>query len=153
MVPRSGTYSSSLQWIQWVYKSRFAELTIIDVYKGQGNALGYGKSETLELRINRNRRQSPYCKHKNNTTMRTIATELPAFISEGNATVLVVAIVALFSAATVFLMINDYRLYLEDHLNKKYCFTDFVKREQFYIYLLLFFFLQVITELWMRGKA
>ena len=25
-VPRSGTYSSSLLWILWMYKSRFAEL-------------------------------------------------------------------------------------------------------------------------------
>ena len=36
-----------------------------------------------------------------------------------------------------YAMINDYRMYLENHWKARYSFRDFIKRERFYIYLLL----------------
>ena len=36
-----------------------------------------------------------------------------------------------------YAMINDYRSYLENHWKARYSFRDFIKRERFYIYLLL----------------
>ena len=34
-------------------------------------------------------------------------------------------------------MINEYKMYLEDHLRARFSLSDFLKRERFYIYLLL----------------
>ena len=36
-----------------------------------------------------------------------------------------------------YAMIHEYRMYLEDHWKACYSFRDFIKRERFYIYLLL----------------
>ena len=36
-----------------------------------------------------------------------------------------------------YAMIHEYRMYLEDHWKARYRFRDFIKRERFYIYLLL----------------
>ena len=36
-----------------------------------------------------------------------------------------------------YVMIHEYRMYLEDHWKARYSFRDFIKRERFYIYLLL----------------
>ena len=36
-----------------------------------------------------------------------------------------------------YAMIHEYRMYLEDHWKARYSFRDFIKRERFYIYLLL----------------
>ena len=36
-----------------------------------------------------------------------------------------------------YAMINEYRMYLEDHWKARYSFRDFLKRERFYIFLLL----------------
>ena len=36
-----------------------------------------------------------------------------------------------------YVMINDYRSYLENHWKARYSFCDFIKRERFYIYLFL----------------
>lgn len=73
-------------------------------------------------------------------------TDPPIYIPEGNVIIIVLAIMALFVAATIFVMIKDYSLYLENHWMKKFNFADFIKQEQFYIYLLLFFFLMVCIE-------
>lgn len=77
------------------------------------------------------------------------AKEFPTSVLEGNAMIFIIVIVALFSIVTIVMMIHDYRLYLEDHWKEKYSFMDFIKHEQFYIYLLHFFFLLILTELWM----
>ena len=37
----------------------------------------------------------------------------------------------------VYAMIHEYRMYLENHWKARYSFRDFIKRERFYIYLLL----------------
>ena len=36
-----------------------------------------------------------------------------------------------------YAMIHEYRSYLENHWKDRYSFRDFIKRERFYIYLLL----------------
>ena len=36
-----------------------------------------------------------------------------------------------------YVMIHEYRSYLENHWKARYSFRDFIKRERFYIYLLL----------------
>ena len=36
-----------------------------------------------------------------------------------------------------YVMIHEYRMYLDDHYKARYSFRDFIKRERFYIYLLL----------------
>ena len=36
-----------------------------------------------------------------------------------------------------YAMIHEYRMYLEEHRKARYSFRDFIKRERFYIYLLL----------------
>ena len=46
-----------------------------------------------------------------------------------------------------YAMINDYRLYLENHWKARYSFRDFIKRERFYIYLLLAFIFISLTNL------
>ena len=46
-----------------------------------------------------------------------------------------------------YAMINDYRSYLENHWKARYSFRDFIKRERFYIYLLLAFIFISLTNL------
>ena len=46
-----------------------------------------------------------------------------------------------------YAMINDYRSYLEIHWKARYSFRDFIKRERFYIFLLLAFILISLTNL------
>ena len=46
-----------------------------------------------------------------------------------------------------YAMINDYRSYLENHWKAHYSFRDFIKRERFYIFLLLAFILISLTNL------
>ena len=43
------------------------------------------------------------------------------------------------SRRTIFgyAMIHEYRMYLENHWKARYSFRDFIKRERFYIFLLL----------------
>ena len=36
-----------------------------------------------------------------------------------------------------YVMIHEYRMYLENHWKARYSFCDFIKRERFYIYLFL----------------
>ena len=46
-----------------------------------------------------------------------------------------------------YAMINDYRMYLEDHWKVRYTFRDFLKRERFYIFLLLATIFIILTNL------
>ena len=46
-----------------------------------------------------------------------------------------------------YAMINDYRSSLENHWKARYSFRDFIKRERFYIYLLLAFIFISLTNL------
>ena len=46
-----------------------------------------------------------------------------------------------------YAMIHEYRMYLEDHWKARYSFRDFIKRERFYIFLLLAFIFIFLTNL------
>ena len=46
-----------------------------------------------------------------------------------------------------YAMIHEYRMYLEDHWKARYSFCDFIKRERFYIFLLLAFIFISLTNL------
>ena len=77
------------------------------------------------------------------------ATHLFTLISAEHDLYFVVLIAVLFLAVTLLLMQKDYRLYREDHIREG-GWADFLRREQFYLYLLLLFFLIVGGELWRR---
>ena len=47
------------------------------------------------------------------------------------------AFVLMISIIFGYAMIYEYRMYLEDHLRARFSLSDFLKRERFYIYLLL----------------
>ena len=46
-----------------------------------------------------------------------------------------------------YVMIHEYRMYLEDHWKARYSFCDFIKRERFYIFLLLASIFILLTNL------
>ena len=46
-----------------------------------------------------------------------------------------------------YAMINEYRMYLEDNWKARYSFRDFIKRERFYIFLLLAIIFIFLTNL------
>lgn len=73
-------------------------------------------------------------------------------LTSGHDVLLVIGIiVVLYSASIIFMMIYDYRFYLANKCGKKYSFADFLKREQFYIYILLFLLLTIVDKLWMHS--
>lgn len=78
------------------------------------------------------------------------ATEMPIFLTDSNAMVFIIMVAVVFSIVVLCLMFHDYRLYLDSHRPKKFRYRDFLKREQFYIYLLIFFILMIGVELWMQ---
>lgn len=81
-----------------------------------------------------------------------IATQILTLISAEHDVFFIVVIAALFLVVTLVLMHKDYRLYREEHQRARGV-ADFLRREQFYIYLLLFFFLIVGGEIWRRYIA
>ena len=46
-----------------------------------------------------------------------------------------------------YAMIHEYRTYLEDHRKARYSLSDFLKRERFYIFLLLASIFVLLTNL------
>ena len=48
---------------------------------------------------------------------------------------------------SVYAMIHEYRMYLENHWKARYSFRDFLKRERFYIFLLLATIFIILTNL------
>ena len=78
--------------------------------------------------------------------------EPPISNSDGNLIMIGVVIMTVFVIVLILVMINDYRLYIGNHWKKKYSFADFVKQEQFYIYILLFFLLLVGLELLLQNE-
>lgn len=84
--------------------------------------------------------------------MKMTGTEPPISISDENLIMIVVVIVTVLIIVFILVMICDYRLYLRNHWKKKFSFADFVKQEQFYIYILLFFLLLVASELLLQNE-
>ena len=77
-------------------------------------------------------------------------TDITDIMSEDFIMIFVIIVTVLFSVTTFLIMIRDYRLYLEDHWKQHFSFTDFIKRESFYIFLLIAFLLFIAAELWVR---
>ena len=46
-----------------------------------------------------------------------------------------------------YVMIHEYRMYLEDHWKARFSFRDFIKRERFYIFLFLAFIFIMLLNL------
>ena len=91
--------------------------------------------------------------HSNQQVMKMTGTETPISISDGTLITIGVVIVTVFIIVLILVMIHDYRLYLGNHWKKKFSFADFVKQEQFYIYILLFFLLLVGLELLLQNEC
>lgn len=84
--------------------------------------------------------------------MKMTRAEPTVSISDENLIMIVVVIVTVIIIVFILVMIRDYRLYLGNHWKKKFSFADFVKQEQFYIYILLFFLLLVGSELLLQNE-
>lgn len=74
--------------------------------------------------------------------------EATTFLTENGALYFIIIITVMFISSTLFLMIQDYRLFLDEQWQKKPGFTDFVRQEQIYLYALLFFVLLILGEWW-----
>ena len=66
---------------------------------------------------------------------------------------LALLIIGLFVLVVIIIfgyaMIHEYRMYLEEHRKARFSFRDFIKRERFYIFLLLaFIFISLINLLY-----
>ena len=85
--------------------------------------------------------------------MKMTGTETPISISDGTLITIGVVIVTVFIIVLILVMRHDYRLYLGNHWKEKFSFADFVKQEQFYIYILLFFLLLVGLELLLQNEC
>ena len=64
---------------------------------------------------------------------------------------LALLIIGLFVLVVIIIfgyaMIHEYRMYLEEHRKARFSFRDFIKRERFYIFLLLAFIFISLTNL------
>lgn len=78
-----------------------------------------------------------------------MATTGTPFISEGMSTFILAISNVLFTAMIIWMTIRDYRLYLDEHWKEKYSFSSFIKREQFFFYMLLLFIFLVTLALWL----
>ena len=48
-----------------------------------------------------------------------------------------------------YAMTHEYRRYLDDHVGAHYNFSDFIRRERFYLYLYLAFIFIMLQNLWL----
>ena len=65
------------------------------------------------------------------------------------ALIIIGVFVLILSIILGYVMIHEYRMYLEEHWKARYSFRDFIKRERFYIFLLLaFIFISLINLLY-----
>lgn len=59
------------------------------------------------------------------------------FASNEHAVFIVTAYLLLFAVIMGYVMVQDYRAYLDNHYKARYSLLDFVKREKYYVYLFL----------------
>lgn len=69
------------------------------------------------------------------------------FFSVSYVIVVIGIMVVVFSISIVFMMAYDYHIYLAGNRRRKFSFADFIKREQYYLYILVFFLLIITGEL------
>lgn len=62
-----------------------------------------------------------------------------------------VVTVLLFSVVITAMMLKDYRLYMASRRKKRGSMADFIRREQYYIYLLAVLLLLIVGEVWRHG--
>ena len=76
---------------------------------------------------------------------------IQTFTKEEQAIFFVALFLLLFAIVMGYAMVQDYRIYLDDHYKARYSFCDFIKRGRRYIYLFLGFsfvaFLGIIVYL------
>ena len=63
------------------------------------------------------------------------------------ALIIIGVFVLILSIIFGYAMIHEYRMYLEEHRKVRFSFRDFIKRERFYIFLLLAFIFISLTNL------
>ena len=63
------------------------------------------------------------------------------------ALIIIGVFVLILSIIFGYVMIHEYRMYLEEHRKARFSFRDFIKRERFYIFLLLAFIFISLTNL------
>lgn len=64
-------------------------------------------------------------------------------------TIFILGVSILISGIIIFYaMIREYQNYLDDHRKAEFSLADFIKREQFYIYLFLGLTLIILQNLW-----
>ena len=91
------------------------------------------------------RNATPFLKKKHYIcTMKEILETMPRIEL---ALIIIGVFVLLLCIIFGYAMINDYRSYLENHWKARYSFRDFIKRERFYIFLLLAFIFISLTNL------
>ena len=66
---------------------------------------------------------------------------------EEQAIFIVALFLLLFAIVMGYAMVQDYRIYLDENYKARYSFRDFIKRERFYIFLLLAFIFIFLTNL------
>ena len=66
---------------------------------------------------------------------------------EEQAIFIVALFLLLFAIVMSYAMVQDYRIYLDENYKARYSFRDFIKRERFYIFLLLAFIFIFLTNL------
>ena len=69
------------------------------------------------------------------------------FTKEEQAIFIVTWFLLLFAIVMSYAMVQDYRIYLDENYKARYSFRDFIKRERFYIFLLLAFIFIFLTNL------
>ena len=72
---------------------------------------------------------------------------IQTFTKEEQAIFIVVLFLLFFALVMSYAMVQDYRIYLDENYKDRYSFRDFIKRERFYIFLLLAFIFIFLTNL------
>ena len=72
---------------------------------------------------------------------------IETFMKEEQAIFIVALCLLLFAIVMGYAMVQDYRIYLDENYKARYSFRDFIKRERFYIFLLLAFIFIFLTNL------
>ena len=72
---------------------------------------------------------------------------IETFMKEEQAIFIVALCLLLFAIVMSYAMVQDYRIYLDENYKARYSFRDFIKRERFYIFLLLAFIFIFLTNL------
>ena len=72
---------------------------------------------------------------------------IETLMKEEQAIFIVALFLLLFAIVMGYAMVQDYRIYLDENYKARYSFRDFIKRERFYIFLLLAFIFIFLTNL------